>query len=226
VTPKPPVVLVHGFASSFDHGWARYGWPELFVDEGREVVPVELLGHGGQERPHDPAAYGDLPRHLLAQLPQGPVDAVGFSAGAITLLRLAVRQPERFRRLVLMGIGDTVFEPGDPSALVEVLAADEAPTGEDLPGVVFRRLADAEGNDRQALVAFLRGFGAVVDEAEVRGVPVPTLVVIGDRDPAGPADRLAAALADARLLVLPGVDHFSTPSDFRGIEATLAFLET
>ena len=54
---------------------------------------------------------------------------------------------------------------------------------------------------------------------------VPVLVVIGERDFTGPGDPLVEALPDARLVVLPGADHFSTPKDFGAIDATLGFLE-
>jgi pimeloyl-ACP methyl ester carboxylesterase len=50
------------------------------------------------------------------------------------------------------------------------------------------------------------------------------LVVLGDQDPAGPGDRLVAALPDARLVTLRGVDHFGTPSDVRCMQAVLGFL--
>ncbi len=49
-------------------------------------------------------------------------------------------------------------------------------------------------------------------------------VVFGDRDFAGPADPLVDALPDAKLVTLPGVDHFATPKDFRFIDAALDFL--
>ncbi len=50
------------------------------------------------------------------------------------------------------------------------------------------------------------------------------LVVLGDRDFAGPVDPLLDALPDARFVSLPGADHFGTPKDFRFIDATLEFL--
>jgi hypothetical protein len=50
------------------------------------------------------------------------------------------------------------------------------------------------------------------------------LVVLGDRDWVGPADRLMAALPSASLVSLSGVDHFATPSDFGAIDATVKFL--
>ena len=52
------------------------------------------------------------------------------------------------------------------------------------------------------------------------------LVVLGDQDPAGmtPGDGLVAALPDARLVTLRGVDHFGTPADVRCMQAVLGFL--
>lgn len=219
-----PVVLVHGFASSYDHGWVRHGWPDLLSDAGRQVVGVDLLGHGTSERPRDPAAYDDLERHALAQMPSGPVDIVGFSLGAITTLRLAAAEPERFRRIAILGIGDGVLVPGDPARLIEALASDVPPDPADNRGSVFRRLADQEGNDRHSLVALLSRPQAPIDAVDLSRIASPVLVVIGDRDPAYPADRLAASFPDARLEVIPSIDHFATPGDFTVIEKTLAFL--
>ena len=55
-------------------------------------------------------------------------------------------------------------------------------------------------------------------------IRVPVLVVLGERDFAGPADRLVATLPDARRLSLPGTDHFGTPKDFRFLQAALGFV--
>ncbi|HEV7686266.1 MAG TPA: alpha/beta hydrolase, partial [Acidimicrobiia bacterium] len=60
---------------------------------------------------------------------------------------------------------------------------------------------------------------------ECAKVTASVLVVVGERDFAGPGDPLVNALPDARLVVLPGADHFSTPKDFGAIDATLRFLD-
>jgi pimeloyl-ACP methyl ester carboxylesterase len=52
-----------------------------------------------------------------------------------------------------------------------------------------------------------------------------TMVVIGDRDFAGPGDPLADALPCAVLRTLRNVDHFATPEAFAFIDATLEFLD-
>jgi pimeloyl-ACP methyl ester carboxylesterase len=55
-------------------------------------------------------------------------------------------------------------------------------------------------------------------------ITCPVLVVLGDKDFAGPADPLLEALTDARLVTLRNVDHFATPKDFGFIDAALDFL--
>ena len=52
----------------------------------------------------------------------------------------------------------------------------------------------------------------------------PTLVIIGDRDFAGPAEPLVDAIPGAQLRVLPGVDHFRATSEFACIDAALDFV--
>ena len=151
-----------------------------------------------------------------------PVDAIGFSAGAQVLLRLAADQPGRFRRLALLGIGARALERGDPEPIIAALEDDPDP--ENVHGMVFRRLAEGPGNDRAALIAFLRRPQRPPSAAELARITGPVLVVLGDQDPAGPGDGLVAALPGARLVTLRGVDHFGTPSDVRCMQAVLDFL--
>ena len=78
-----PVILVHGFASSFERNWGEAGWADLLREEGRTVIGVDLLGHGSAAKPAEPAAYAELEQSILAALPgAGQSDAVGFSMGA------------------------------------------------------------------------------------------------------------------------------------------------
>jgi pimeloyl-ACP methyl ester carboxylesterase len=217
-----PVVLVHGLGSSFEHGWRTAGWIDLLADAGRAVVPVDILGHGTADAPHDPSAYASLERSVTAALPDGPVDAIGFSLGAQLLLRVAARAPERFGRLVLIGVGANLFADDDHTALAEAFERGTEP--ENITARLFVQLAASAGNDPLAIAACLRRRRARVTPEEVACVTCPTLVIIGDRDFAGPADPLVDALPDARLLVLPGVDHFRVTSEFACIDTALQFV--
>jgi pimeloyl-ACP methyl ester carboxylesterase len=221
--PVPPVLLVHGFASSAEHNWRQPGWLDLLADCGRETIAVDLPGHGQAPRPASAQDYPDVAAYVAAAVEgREPVDAIGFSAGAHVLLRLAADQPRTFGRVALLGIGRSVLEPADPEPIIAALTGDPDP--ENVPGLVFRRLADGPGNDRAALIAFLRRPQRPLTETDLARITARVLVVLGDRDPAGPGDGLVAALPDARLVTLRGVDHFGTPADVRCMQAVLDFL--
>lgn len=222
----PPVVLVHGWGGSFRTTWQKSGFTALLEDIDRSVIGVDLLGHGTAPKPHDPAAYADLTTRVVEALPDEPVDAVGFSLGAITLLRLACREPHRFNRLVLGGIGENVFSSDDTGTSRILAALDGTGDPDDNIGRLFAQYADQDGNDKHALAAVMRrpSLGAFTPQ-QLAAVTCPTLVAIGDLDFAGPGNRLADALPNFELVVLRKVDHFATPEAFAFIDATLEFLE-
>src|SRR3546814_9146725 len=111
------VALVHGFATTSARTWGDNGWLDLLGDVGRTTLPIDLLGHGTADKPHDPAAYEAMESLVADQLPTEPVDAIGFSLGARVLLTLATDAPERFDRLVLTGVGANLLR-SDPSDLI------------------------------------------------------------------------------------------------------------
>ena len=227
---EPPVLLVHGFATSSARTWGETGWIDLLRDAGREVLAVDLLGHGEAPKPHDPAAYDQLEALVLDGLPDEPVDAVGFSLGARTILVLASSHPERFGRIVVAGVGANLFRRDDSASVLADAVADDSAgagaVGDDSPVTqYFRGQAAEAGNDREALAACLRRPSPppLTDEGLARIVN-PVLVVIGDRDFAGPADPLAERLPNAQVVALRNVDHFATPKDFGFLDAGLEFL--
>ena len=194
-------------------------------DEGRDVIGMDLPGHGNADKPHDPAAYVGMEEAVVAALPdQGQVDAIGFSLGGQLLLKVAAEQASRFRRVVVGGVGDNVFRHDDPEAAARAIETGVASEGD--PGVAqaFAVFAKAPGNDPDALAACLRRQRSPLTPGDLEGVTVPVLVVLGDKDFAGPADKLMAALPHARLESLTGADHFGTPKDFRFIEAAMKFI--
>ena len=217
-----PVVLVHGFGTSFELTWVHNGWVDLLADEGREVIGVDLLGHGQAPKPTDPAAYDDLGERVRDALPEEPVDAIGFSLGAKTLLQVAAADPSRFRSLIVSGVGANLFQRSDHTAVVEAVR-----TGDDggNPALrYFAGLADLPGNDRDALAACMSNGGGGVTAEQLAAITCPVLVVLGDQDFVGPADQLVETLPDATYVELPRTDHAKTPKSFAFIDAALEFL--
>jgi pimeloyl-ACP methyl ester carboxylesterase len=230
-TATPPVVLVHGWGGSFATTWERSGFTALLEDAGRQVIGVDLLGHGRAPKPHDPAEYSRLPEHVLAHFPPDrAVDAVGFSMGAMTLLRVALAHPERFNRLVLAGIGRNVFERDD-AAKDRIVAAIEGgaaggDTDADNQARLFAQYAAQHGNDPKALVAAMQAPPApALADSDLAAITCPVLVVVGENDFVLPADRLIEALPHAKFVSVRRTDHFATPESFGFIDATLEFLD-
>jgi pimeloyl-ACP methyl ester carboxylesterase len=223
----PAVVLVHGFASSFTHGWEHNGWTDLLADAGRKVLRVDLPGHGESPPTTDPAAFTDVEGRLAEVIaPHAPVDAVGFSTGARLLLGLAAEDPTRLRKLVVIGVGDNLFRVEDREPLARALESAEGEVAaEDIGVQLFVRLARTAGNDPAVLAAFLRRPDRPLTEEDLARVTCPVLVVLGDRDVSAPADRLVGALPDAELVMLRNVDHFTAPRDFNCINRSLAFVD-
>ena len=210
----PPVLAVHGFASSAVGNWQRAGHLDTLIRAGRTVIAPDLRGHGRSDRPHTTDAYS-LPAvlaDLLAAVTAGPeaddravtgpldgapsagVDLIGYSLGARLCWALACRHLLPVRRMVLGGFdGRALFEGVDTEAL-DQLAAD----GGDNDRVALRHL-----------VAGLAGTGGVGPGDPLPDVP--TLVVAGDRDPlAGRAADFAALLPRGAFLPVAGRNHIST----------------
>ncbi|ONH30628.1 alpha/beta fold hydrolase [Pseudofrankia asymbiotica] len=215
-----PIVLIHGFASSSEHGWRPAGWIDLLRETGREVIAVDLPGHGTAPHSIDPADYADVAATVAeAFADRGPVDAVGFSAGARLLLECAARGLASFERLVLMGIGPAVLEIREAVPF----AIDNADPA-DVRARLFRGLARSAGNDLGALAAFARRPVEPLTAVELAAVTCEVLVVTGERDGAGSPEALAAMLPNAAGVTIDGADHFSLQSNMRAMDTVLNFL--
>jgi len=227
----PPVVLVHGWGGSFESTWQRSGFTALLEDAGIEVVGVDLLGHGTAPKPHEPEAYADLTERVHDALPEQPVDAIGFSLGAMTLLRLAIAQPHRFNRIVLAGVGANLFDHDEARtqaivAGLESVAAGGDPSTLDNTVRLFTQYASQPGNDIDALTAIMKRPPSMeITPERCASVTCPVLVVVGDRDFVHPGDGLAAAFPNGRCETLRNVDHFATTESFGFFDAALEFLD-
>jgi pimeloyl-ACP methyl ester carboxylesterase len=219
-----PVVLLHGLATSSQRTWVETAWVDLLQDADREVVLIDLPGHGGRPGLDDPEDYGRLEDLVAAELPDGTVDAIGFSAGARILLRIAASQPARFDKLVLAGIGASATRPDERDGLADAVEQTTIDPVADPIARHFVALAESSGSDIDAVLHIMRRPGISLTDVDLSNVSADVLVVLGDRDPAGPGEPLVERLPSAKLVMLPGVDHFATPKSMGFIDAGLAHL--
>ncbi|MGY5766364.1 alpha/beta fold hydrolase [Brachybacterium sp. DNPG3] len=234
----PALVLLHGSVLSRAI-WRGLGYLAPLAEE-HTVVRVDLRGHGGSGKPHDPAAYTQevFVRDLFAVLDALGIEQaalLGYSLGARIALSAALDSPGRVRRLVSLGGSasaqrgavDQVFFPGVIDAVRE--GGDDGGmeafcTGQGLGPDTEGRRARATRTaflaaDPLAVAALLEatdGTPAVPDEA-LAGCTVPSLWMAGDRDSPRFAEsrRAASLMPDAEFVPLPGRDHGGTlwPAD-------------
>ncbi len=229
-SPASNVLLVHGWGGSFEATWQRNGFSALLEDGGKTVIGVDLLGHGAAPKPHDPEAYADLTTRIVEALPDEPVAAIGFSLGALTLLRTAIEHPGRFERLVVAGVGRNIFDRDHSGAAHISEGLDRLLAGGELGELtqqqrLFAQYGRQDGNDLEALAAIMRRPpGSELNHDTLATIRCPVLVVVGEDDFVHPADELVEVLPDARLVTLPRTDHFATTDSFAFYDATLEFV--
>jgi pimeloyl-ACP methyl ester carboxylesterase len=228
----PPIVLLHGFASSRKRNWQEVRWYDTLVNAGRRVVALDGRGHGESGKPREPDAYavgamvGDVVA-LLDHLGVQRTAVMGYSMGARLAAGLLVRAAARVTCAILAGAGrGLVGARRDAEAIARVLDADDAATITHPAGKAFRQFAEQGRNDLKALAACMRGLQHVVEPQELAHVRVPVLIVAGARDDmVGDPRELAALIPGAQVVVIPGRDHLSTVGDRRYKEAVLQFLD-
>lgn len=226
----PPIVLVHGFASSRAGNWRGPGWYDALVDAGRRVIALDCRGHGESEKPHDPGAYADgaMPADVVALLDHLSIpeaDLMGYSMGGRISLSLLVDHADRFNAVVLAGVGDGNLGGDDGrNAIADALETDDPDAIDHPEGRRFREFAESSDNDLSALAAVMRAFGPGFDAERLADVSLPVLVVNGSDDRLGDPREVAEAIPGAEAAVVPDRDHLTTVGDPRYEEEVLAFL--
>jgi len=221
----PAVVFIHG--AGFDHSvWALQS--RWFAHHGFAVLAPDLPGHG--RTPGAPlktiGEMADWIAALIAASGATTAELIGHSMGSLIALETAARHPARVSALRLIGTAVTMTvgpdllkaaEANDHDAIDMVTIWGLGPSAEiggnlapglwmhggalrvleaTRPGVLFNDLAACNAYDN-ALAAAAK-------------VSVPATVIIGERDmmtPAKAGKALAAALPNARTVVLRGAGH-------------------
>jgi pimeloyl-ACP methyl ester carboxylesterase len=208
-----PVILIHGFGESLE-SWQRVGTVSV-LSPHFQVIAMDMRGHGHSDKPRDLKSYGaelsgDVVR-LLRRLGIRKAHIVGYSMGALVALDFVILHPKHALSVVLGGAG---WNP--PETLNDFRQQAEA--------FEQGRVPTREGSDTKALAALLRGL-RVWSEEDVRRIPVPLAVLIGENDRFMPnAQRLSRMVPSTQVTIIPGVDHATARNHPKFSEALLAFL--
>lgn len=191
----------------------------------RVIVP-DLPGFGGSVA----VAPGlDAAADRLAEAMReagGPAAVIGNGYGSFVALTLALRHPGLVTRLVLAGTGAAFTNEGRAAFRGMAAAASAkglsaiadtamrrlfAPAFQDAnPDLLAERRAQFLATDPAVFTAACAALAELDLRDAVRGLRVPTLVLVGEGDEATPpamARELASLLPDARFAELPGLAH-------------------
>jgi 2-succinyl-6-hydroxy-2,4-cyclohexadiene-1-carboxylate synthase len=218
------LVLLHGFTQT------RQSWRRTVAALGgryRALAP-DLPGHG-QAAERRPASFSACAAYVRALAADRCV-LVGYSMGGRIALHTALAIPGIVERLVLIGASPGLADPAEReqrrradealvdrieaigvAAFAEEWGAQPLFAGQDAR-VAAAAHADRLRNTPEGLAAALRGLGAGVMTPLWDRLPqlaMPVTLVVGERDEKfrATAERMAAALPDARLEVVDGAGH-------------------
>lgn len=223
---KPVVLMLHGWGGSFASTYGSTPLVKQLEAHGFNVLRIDLPGHGQCGGSHNSQDYSDLASMVEPHLPTQAMLAVGFSLGAKVILELAARNPARFSRIALGGLGDNAFAPekfGKEVAVALELGVD-AETSPMVSALVD--YSQASGSDPFALAAVLRRpQNPTLTCSKLNRIKCPMLLINGEEDKvARPETDLFGTLENAHLTVIPGVNHLNLTSNTVFVDAVANFL--
>ena len=220
----PPLLLLHGAYMTVD----TMGPILPGLAESRQVIAVELQGHGHTADVDRPISYeqmADDAAALLAHLGIDRADVVGYSMGGGVALQVAIRHPDAVRRLVVASASYRL--DGMPAVALEMFPSitPELFAGSPMEEAYLRHAPNPD--DFATLVEKLTRLDTTDfawPDDDIRGIAAPTLIIVGDSD----GVRLQHAvemfellgggvmgdlqgMPASQLAVLPGTSHFIPP---------------
>lgn len=230
---QPPVLFIHGSGPGVS-AWANWRLVLPVMATQRRVLAPDMVGFGTTDRPagirYDMATWVQQALDLLDALALPQVDLVGNSFGGALALALAIRAPQRVRRLVLMGAVGVPFTitPGldavwgyEPSlaamrGLLDLFAHDRRLVNDEL--AQLRYAASIQPGFQESFAAMFpaprqRWVDAMTSpEADIRALPQETLVIHGREDRVIPLSNsltLADWIPNSQLHVFGHCGHWT-----------------
>ena len=239
------LVLAHAYPTNH-RLWA----PQVeALSRGRTVVAYDIRGFGLSDAPSSPDAYSpdrsveDL-RALVDQLGVAQVELCGLSMGGNIALNFTLAYPQCVSSLVVSGTGAgsddmSVFarttnawadaaEHGGMEAFADMIAAnpifaeygDRGPAQmAQLRALILANTVPGVAHSAREVLAKRKSINALAPR--LAGLPVRTLVVIGEKDVAciAPAKVMTSTIPASRFAVVPATGHFNNLEDPAALNA-------
>jgi 2-hydroxymuconate-semialdehyde hydrolase len=239
---QPPVLFIHGSGPGVS-AWANWRLAMPVISKDRRVIAPDMVGFGYTDRQKltpDPDGSVGIPYtmdtwvqqalDLMDALGVEQADVVGNSFGGALSLALAIRAPQRVRRLVLMGSVGVPFPitPGldavwgyEPSLatmkqLLDIFAYSRALVTDELAELRYQ--ASIRPGFQESFSAMFpaprqRWVDAMASpEAAIRALPHETLIVHGREDQVIPLQNsltLSQWIPNSQLHVFGHCGHWT-----------------
>lgn len=209
-----PLLMLHGFGEN------AQTWGSVAQEfPGYQLIIPELPGHGASTNPSGTFLFQDVAVDMFGLLDHLGVDrfeAVGYSAGALTLLHMATSQPERVEAMVLIGVAP--YFPEQARRVLRSYAPDSI-----TPEMVEQR-ARWQGGDLSKTRQLFKEFYEFKDSYRDLNFTPPllatirarTLIIEGDRDVFFPVElpvEIYRAVPKSYLWIVPNGGHDAYPED-------------
>jgi pimeloyl-ACP methyl ester carboxylesterase len=219
-----PLVLLHGYTDS----WRSFGLVLPLLARTRRILAPDLRGHGDSSAPAGDYGIARLARDVaefMTRLELGPSTLVGHSLGSFVARRVALDDPRRIDRLILVGtagaadnavvraLREEVSRFGEtiPAAFVEEFQASCVHRREAVPEWFFASCVAASRQTRPHVWrAALDGLLAEDQSGRLGAIAHPSLIVGGRHDTVfsvAEQEAAAEAMASTRLRLYRHAGH-------------------
>ena len=215
-----PIVLVHGSFMNIPMNWAQV-LPSL--SQSRQVIVAEMQGHGRTRDVARELSYegmADDVAGLLEHLKIASADVLGYSMGGGVAYQVAIRHPERVRRVVILS-GTYAHDGWWP----DVEASFGTITADLFKGSPIEKQYIEFGNDPAHFAEFIQKVIRIDLKpydwsTEAKAIAAPMFIVLGDVDGVRYEHALELfrakgggkmgdihGLPKSRLAIVPGTTH-------------------
>jgi pimeloyl-ACP methyl ester carboxylesterase len=204
----PPVLLLHGGLANADY----WGHQIPVLARRHTVIAMDSRGHGRSTRDARPLGYdlmADDAVALLDVLKVAKTDVVGWSDGATIALDMAMRYPDRVRKIFAFAAATATSGEKYSAALNPNFVAFVERTRRE-----YETHSPTPTEYGSFIIEVLKMWTSEPNwsDAQLKTIAAPVLVVEGAEDEAIKREHteyIASVIPRAELLVLPNTSHFA-----------------
>ena len=199
------IVWIHGI------GGNHLTWNDILPNvPGFRHLAYCVRGQGDSGRPPGPynlELWADDAAALMDCLNIENAIIAGHSMGGAIAQRLVIDHPSKAKALFLLATSSRVGPAAEAN---------------------WMKRADELDSENPSLAAANRAVAKYNMDEELKGIQVPTLIIVGDKDPTTPAGGsviISRCIEDAELEIYPGIGHMPLREEPKSMQRLNAWLD-